>query len=174
MPTWCACGCGLRVQFKGCFKKGHQPAGTKRDPSGQIKAAHDKWNPVSNAKWNAINNPINNAINNPIYTAKRQKLEREAAEKSIAQMPDGEKPLTEAGAKVVAKEIMENVGNGWNTQAVAVEEFIGADDDKDYCPFYIGYTRRGLGEEALRWLTKRGAARRDADGNFTIDPQASP
>ena len=59
-------------------------------------------------------------------------------------MPDGEKPLTEAGAKVVAKEIMENVGNGWNTQAVAVEEFIGADDDKDYCPFYIGYTRRGL------------------------------
>ena len=158
MPNKCACGCGLRVEFKGCYKKGHQPAGTKRDPSGQIKASHDKWN----------------AINNPIYTAKRQKLEREAAEKSIAQMPDGEKPLTEAGAKVVAKEIMENVGNGWNTQAVAVEEFIGADDDKDYCPFYIGYTRRGLGEEALRWLTKRGAARRDADGNFTIDPQASP
>ena len=57
----CACDCGGRVQYTGCFKPGHQPVGTSRDPRGKIKASNTIWN------------PINNPINNPIYTAERQR-----------------------------------------------------------------------------------------------------
>ena len=49
MPSKCACGCGERVSQDGCYRKGHQPAGTSRDPQGKIKAA----DAISNAKNNA-------------------------------------------------------------------------------------------------------------------------
>lgn len=109
MPAWCKCGCQKQVQYPGSYRAGHQPAGTNRDPSGQIKAFLDK----------------------------KQKLEREAAEERIAQMPGDEKPLTQAGARVVAKEIMESVGDGWPTHGCAVEEYLCADNELDssrnYC-----------------------------------------
>ena len=41
----CACDCGGRFQFRGCFKPGHQPVGTSRDPRGKIKASNTIWNP---------------------------------------------------------------------------------------------------------------------------------
>ena len=69
MPTFCVCGCRKRVTFKGQYAKGHQPAGTSRDPDGKHKALNDKWGPITNAKWNSINNPKWNPINN----AKKQK-----------------------------------------------------------------------------------------------------
>ena len=93
MPTFCACGpgCLKRVSFKGMYAKGHQPAGTSRDPDGKHKALNDKWSPSMNAKWNPINNPkwnpINNPINNPIYNAKKQKRARDEATVRIAKMP---------------------------------------------------------------------------------------
>ena len=90
----CACDCGGRVQFRGCFKPGHQPVGTSRDPSGKIKASSDFWNPV--------NNPVNNA--------KVQKRAREEAEERIAQFSEFELPITEACAREKAQETMESVG----------------------------------------------------------------
>ena len=33
-------------------------------------------------------------------------------------------------------------------------------------PFYLGYTGRCLPDEALRWLTKRGASHEGDNGNF--------
>ena len=54
----CACDCGGRVQYAGCFKPGHQPVGTSRDPRGKIKASNTIWNPINNAIWNPINSAI--------------------------------------------------------------------------------------------------------------------
>ena len=144
MPSCCKCGCKKQVQYPGSYRAGHQPAGTNRDPSGEIKASSDKWNPINSAK--------------------KQKVEREAAEERIAQMPGDEKQLTQAGAGVVAKEIMESVGDGWPTHGCAVEEYLCADNELDssrnyFMAFYIGYTARGIEEEALCWLTKRGNSR---------------
>ena len=91
----CACDCGGRFQFRGCFKPGHQPVGTSRDPSGKIKAPNTIWNPIDNAIWNPTNHAIWtsiwNPINNPINSAKLQKRAREEAEKRIALMSKFEK-----------------------------------------------------------------------------------
>ena len=54
--------------------------------------------------------------------------------------------------------IMEHVGDGFDTQAVTLEEFLGINgsdqnpDDWGYS-LYWGYTSRMLADEALRWLT---------------------
>jgi hypothetical protein len=89
MPTYCACGCGLRVSYAGAYRKGHQPAGTSRDPEGKIKAA------------SAIHNPINNPINN----RKVQERARVENEERIAKMPKQEDVISEAGAAMLAKEL---------------------------------------------------------------------
>ena len=50
MPNYCMCGCRGFVSVKGAYCKGHQPAGTSRDPTGRIKANNDRTNPINNAK----------------------------------------------------------------------------------------------------------------------------
>ena len=86
MPVSCACGCRARVAFKGMYAKGHQPAGTSRDPDGKHKALNDKWGPITNAK--------------------KQKKYREENEARINAMGGDEKILTDDQAEKVAKDIM--------------------------------------------------------------------
>ena len=160
----CKCGCGRRVAYSGTYCAGHEPAGTSRDPHGKNKASNDKWNPInnpiSNAKWNPINSPKWGPINN----AKVQKRAEDEAVKRINEMSKNEKALTLAEAKQCVAVIMERVSGA--TQGVALEEYLD-----DWGPsFYWGYTSRSLADEDLRWLTTRGAAHADADGEYTINP----
>jgi hypothetical protein len=92
MPNLCACGCGLFVAASGAHRKGHNPPGVDRDPSGRIKANSDKSNP----------------FNNPIQRAKKQKREREEATERIAKFPNRvEELLSSEAATDVAKTILE-------------------------------------------------------------------
>ena len=168
MPNLCACGCGLFVAASGAHRKGHNPPGVDRDPSGRIKANSDKSNP----------------INNPIQYAKRKKREREEATERIAKFPNRvEELLSPEAAFDVAKTILE-------TQATAIvpmpilEELakeIGIDDVSSLpddwitlnqllwhaaISFYIGYTRQSLPDEALGWIGPRGSEKRDKNGDF--------
>ena len=166
----CKCGCGRRVAYSGTYCAGHEPAGTSRDPHGKIKAASAKSNPISNAKWNHINNPINNPINN----AKVQKRAFDEAMARINEMSKEEDPLTLEEATKEAADIMGHVGDGWYTHGADVEEFLGIDgsERRDVWSHsvYVGYTACAIADEALRWLTVRGAALADADGEYTIYP----
>ena len=143
MPTTCACGCPKRVTFKGMYAKGHQPAGTSRDPNGKSKALDDKWNPSKNLKWNPINTPINNA--------KKQKKYREENEARINAMGGDEKILTDDQAKKVATDIMYGEGAGKEP----LEDLIGKG-----C-FYFGYTKRTIKEEGLAFCSERAAQERN-------------
>ena len=180
MGAFCACGCGLRVSFKGVFRKNHQPAGTSRDPEGK------------EAALSAIHNP------------KVQKRAREEAEERIARMPKSEPMLTEAEAAAKAEQIMksEYVSDQMYTMGQPLGEWLGVDgsvpdrmdyhdderdhdDDSPFCdpesgepcappglsPFYVGYTGRSIQDEAMRWLTVRGASQQAEDGTF-VDPAA--
>ena len=55
MPSRCPCGCRTATGRVGVYVKGHQPAGTSRDPLGKVRASRMKWNPIKNKKWNPIN-----------------------------------------------------------------------------------------------------------------------
>ena len=45
MPSRCPCGCGRRaVKGSGIYVKGHQPAGTSRDPLGKDHAHNAAYN----------------------------------------------------------------------------------------------------------------------------------
>ena len=125
------------------------PAGTSCDPHGKIKAA--------------------NAKNN----AKVQKRAEDENVKRINEMSKNEKALTLAEAKQCVAVIMGRVSGA--TQGVALEEYLLVDGcdhySDDWAPsFYWGYTSRSLADEDLRWLTTRGAAHADADGEYTINP----
>ena len=144
MPSKCKCGkCGLNVPFSGMYRKGCNPAGTSRDPQGKMKAANDRSN------------------------AKVQKRARDEAVARINEFSKVEKALTLAEADEKAEVIMGHVGDGWNTHGADVEEFLGIDgserrDDWSHS-VYVGYTACAIADEALRWLTVRGAALADAD-----------
>ena len=187
MPgTGCACGCGLRVSRKGVFRKNHQPAGTSRDPEGKEKAA------------NAISNPISNPIWNPISNGRVQERAREEAEERIAKMPKSEPMLTEAEAAAKAEQIMKSectmgctLGErlGVDGPMPTCMDYHDAErdhhDDSPFCDpesgepcaphdlssVYVGYTGRSIKDEALRWLTVRGASPQGEDGTF-VDPAA--
>jgi hypothetical protein len=157
MGAMCECGCGGRVSYRGTYRPGHAPAGTSRDPHGKIKAA----DAISNAKWN------------PIRSAKVQKRAEDEAVKRINEFSPNEKALTLAEAKQCVAVIMERVSRA--TQGVALEEFLLVDASDHYSDdwgpsFYWGYTSRSLADEDLRWLTVRGTAGQDADGEYTINP----
>ena len=101
-----------------------------------------------------------------------QERAREEAVKRIALMSKFEKPITWADAVALAREIMESVGE--NTMGVTVEEFLNINCHTEPFPFYLGYTGRCLLDEALRWLTVRGASPEDDDGNFVEPKEAQP
>ena len=151
MPAECRCLCGGQVAYKGMYRRGHAPAGTPCDPHGKQKAA--------------------SAVNN----AKVQKRALDENVRRISEMCKDEKVLTLEEAIKWAANIMEHVGDGFDTQAVTLEEFLGIDgsdqnpDDWGYS-LYWGYTSRMLADEALCWLTMRGAAGQDADGEYTLNP----
>ena len=170
MPSVCACGvCGLRVYTNGVYRKGHQPAGTSRDPQGMAKANHDIWNPTTNGMV--------------------KERARVAAVARIAKMPKGESMLTEADAKAEAERIMTastSVGRSLEEQlglehsrtlkGVVMDYRDDQRDHEDDSPLvhpesgepllppglrgvhapYFGYTARAIEDEALRWLTVRG------------------
>jgi hypothetical protein len=173
MPAFCACGCGLQVAASGAHRKGHNPPGVDRDPSGRIKANNDK------------SNPFNNPINYPIQFAKKQKREREEATERIAKFPNRvEELLSSEAATDVAKTILEKQATAIVPRPILEElaKEIGIDDVSrlpldDWLTlnqlfthaavsFYIGYTRQSLPAEALCWITPRGKAKRDENGDF--------
>ena len=144
MPAECACNkCGLRVTFKGMYRKGCNPAGTSRDPQGKMKAANDR--------------------NSPIHNAKVQKRARDEHMARINEFSKVEKGLTLEEADEKAEGIMGHVGDGWNTHGADVEEFLGIDGserrDNWSHSVYVGYTACAIADEALRWLTPRGLSR---------------
>ena len=169
MPTLCACGCGLPVATSGAYRKGHNPPGVDRDPSGRIKALNDKWSP----------------INNPIRRAKKQKREREEATERIAKFPNRvEELLSSEAATDVAKTILEKQATAIVPRPIleVLAKEIGIDDVSrlpldDWLTlnqlfthaavsFYIGYTRQSLPAEALCWIGPRGSEKRDKNGDF--------
>ena len=86
-------------------------------------------------------------------------------------MSKSEAMFTFAEAKETAKEIMQGVGNGWDTQTVAVEEFLLIDGNNCYqqdkrTAVYVGYTARCLEDESLRFLTMRGCNLQNPDGTY--------
>ena len=120
------------------YRRGHAPAGTPCDPHGKQKAA--------------------SAVNN----AKVQKRAFDEAMARINEMCSEEDPLTLEEATKEAADIMGHVGDGWYTHGADVEEFLGIDgserrDDWSHS-VYVGYTACAIADEALRWLTVRGAA----------------
>eukprot|EP00324_Dicrateria_rotunda_P011324 CAMPEP_0206174652 /NCGR_PEP_ID=MMETSP1474-20131121/52699_1 /ASSEMBLY_ACC=CAM_ASM_001110 /TAXON_ID=97495 /ORGANISM="Imantonia sp., Strain RCC918" /LENGTH=297 /DNA_ID=CAMNT_0053584359 /DNA_START=89 /DNA_END=979 /DNA_ORIENTATION=- len=158
MPNTCACGCGLRVSFKGVYRKDHQPAGTSRDPEGKSKERNDHhnqiWGPISSAK-----------------VQERARLENEAR---IANMAKSEGILSESDAATLAEEISTTAtGALLHGRTVTIEELVGIVHHEDGNPhktnyncIYFGYTARHILDEYLRFLTARGALRLDDNGDI--------
>jgi hypothetical protein len=138
----CACGrCGLRVAYRGVYRKGHQPFGTSRDPDGKQKIAND----------------IKNPINNPIKSLKR-KIELRA---------DSEAFLIEHGrtgilTDILRMEIVEAIStdrslfDGHTDERPHGKSLDDLFADPTFCG-YLGETMRTLIEEAYTWLTERGS-----------------
>jgi len=165
MPSRCPCGCGRFVKGSGIYVKGHQPAGTSRDPLGKDKAHNDRnnpiWNPINNPIWNPINNPIYSPIYSPIYNpiyAKKRKMERRA---------DAEAYLLEHGRTgILSTSKRRAIAEGIATDRSLFDDHPderlhgkSLDDlfaDESFCG-YIGETMRTLENEGLRWLSERGS-----------------
>ena len=141
MPSRCPCGCRTATGRVGVYVKGHQPAGTSRDPLGKARAINKKYNPINNKKW-----------------SKKRKTERRK---------DAEAYLIKHGRTG----ILSNTERQGIAQSIATDRTLFDDDpderlhgkslddlfaDPTFCG-YLGETMRSLGEEALRWLTKRGS-----------------
>ena len=159
--TKCECGCGKGVQFKGHYRKKCQPAGTPRDPTGKVKRSNAKHNPKNNAKWHPITNPITNAKWNPVWnpiTSAIRKKERHANAEAWMIENGNDKVLTD----VVRDDIVLTIAkspitfNGFDDERLHNKSLEELFKDPDFC-CYIGMTKRSLGEEALRWLSERGA-----------------
>ena len=174
MPSFCPCkecvasGAPKQVAYAGCYAKGHAPPGQSNDPEGKVKAQNDRNNPPNNAKV--------------------QKRAREENEARISEFSN-EGVLSEPEADELVTEILSNVGEPpFHTGGITVDEFLTGGRSSfpprmDYeslaaCPqlwepglpaIYLGYTGRAIPDEALRWLTMRGASQQDENGNF-VDP----
>ena len=141
MPAECRCLCGGQVAYKGMYRRGHAPAGTPCDPHGKQKAA--------------------SAVNN----AKVQKRALDENVRRISEMCKDEKVLTLEEAIKWAADIMEHVGDGFDTQAVTLEEFLGINgsdqnpDDWGYS-LYWGYTSRMLNPGKLEYTLNPGKLNR--------------
>ena len=141
MPAECRWLCGGQVAYKGMYRRGHAPAGTPCDPHGKQKAA--------------------SAVNN----AKVQKRALDENVRRISEMCKDEKVLTLEEAIKWAADIMEHVGDGFDTQAVTLEEFLGINgsdqnpDDWGYS-LYWGYTSRMLNPGKLEYTLNPGKLNR--------------
>ena len=158
MPNYCECGCGLFVQCKGAYHKGHNPPGVDRDPSGRIKEYSDKSYPIQG----------------PIQRAKKQKRDHEEAVERIKGMPNDEGVMSAEAAQEFAKTILNAPANSIVPERILkqVTEAMDLDDlsdeatfdqvlDLSEASFYVGYTGQALEDEALRWLTLRGTEKLD-------------
>ena len=167
MPSFCEEKCGNTVSKKGmrCQPCALRISGSAKGTAA-YKAAKDPQGKGAAA------DVISQAKSNPKSNLKMQKRRREEAVPRIQAMSENEDVLTLAEARDLACQIMLGVspfdGNG-----LTLESYLGL-DTASIAPLsgwgvYFGYTARLLEEEALRWLTTRGASWQDADGNF-IDP----
>jgi hypothetical protein len=162
MPNKCACGCGQRVAFAGCYRKGHQPLGTPCDRAGKHKAHND------------INNPINNPINGPINNKRVQEAARVENEERITKMCKDEPYITEAMACSIAETLSTSplpIFKGLTLEELLQLASDLGQSEADAYAFYFGYTGRQIVVEYLRFLTERGASQQDEHGTF-IDPSA--
>jgi len=131
------CGYDEHVGCKGCCRKGQQPPGTPCDPTGKRKA--------NNAIYNPIHNPINSL---------RRKLAYCAA---------SEAHLLEEGRIIINEEDREAIAIQLATDRCSWDSRLhdkSLDDlyaDGTFCG-YLGETKRGLDDKALRWLTQRGSS----------------
>ena len=153
----------------------------------RLKKGEPGYETSARAKYNAENNPKNNAKNN----AKRQERAREEATERIAKFPNRvEELLSSEAATDVAKTILEKQATAIVPMPIleALAKEIGIDDvsrlPADWLTlnqlflhaavsFYIGYTRQCLPDEALCWITPRGKAKRDENGDFIATGERS-
>ena len=128
--------CGLkRVAHAGmACKPCSKASGELNDPHGKSKANNDRNNPV-----------------NSMAVQKRAAAENEAR---LAKMNKSEKALTDAEAAAVAEEISTTATH--EMQGCTFEENMSVHIGLKIS-FYLGYTRRSIQNEYLRFLTERGA-----------------
>ena len=179
MPSRCACGeCDRFVKGSGIFVKGHQPAGTSNDPLGKQKAANDANDAKvqQRAREEAEERIAKMPKSEPMLT------EAEAAEKAEEIMECVGDTINTSGCTVE-----EWLGvDGWVPPCMDYPDaerdhdddspFVNPESGEPLAPpglssFYVGYTARAIPDEALRWLTVRGASQQAEDGTFT-DPTA--
>lgn len=145
MPSRCPCGCGRAVKGLGIYVKGHQPAGTSRDPLGKEKADNDRKNPI----YNPINNPIN---------AKKRKTERRADAEAYL-LEHGRTGILSTSERRAIAEVTATDRSLFDDHPDERLHGKSLDDlfaDESFCG-YIGETKRTLEIEALRWLSERGS-----------------
>ena len=130
MPDKCACDCGKIVEFKGVYRKDHQPAGTSRDPEGKAKLANDKWNPILG----------------PIY---RAKLKKQCLEKDLQYIREH----PECGNLQKEEELGNLIDFLLNSRCIV--EFPSSTLPQllegEFIIAYIELTFRVLSQEDLRW-----------------------
>ena len=183
MPSRCACGeCGRFVKGSGIFVKGHQPAGTSNDPLGKQKAANDANSAANNAK---VQQRAREEAEERIAKMPKSEpmlTEAEAAEKAEEIMECVGDTINTSGCTVE-----EWLGvDGWVPPCMDYPDaerdhdddspFVNPESGEPLAPpglssFYVGYTARAIPDEALRWLTERGASQQAEDGTF-VDPTA--
>ena len=143
------CGCGGFVSVKGSYRKGHQPAGTSRDPTGRIQVHNDRNNPIYNPIYNPINNPINN---------KKRKIQRRADAEAYL-IEHGRTGILSTPERVaIAKDIAtdRSLFDDHPDERLHGKSLDDLFADESFCG-YIGETMRTLEIEGLRWLSERGS-----------------
>jgi hypothetical protein len=103
-----------------------------------------------------------------------QERARVDAEERIAKMAKREDIISEADAATLAKELSTTATG--SLRGCTLEELTGLYAEDGYpntasdlpyqCAFYVGYTRRFILDEHLRWLTTRGTAKLNEDGSI--------
>ena len=169
MPSKCACGCKWLVRAKGHFYGDH----ATNPPAANTFLAQAQ---AADRRYNGDENPNYGKAK---ANAKVQERARVDAEERIAKMPKSEPMLTEAEAAAKAAQIMESeyVDDQMNTRGRSLEKWLGIvgrvppESGEPSAPraqwaFYFGYTGRTLPDEAMRWLTKRGASEQLEDGSY--------
>ena len=136
MPSRCPCGCRTATGRVGVYVKGHQPAGTSRDPLGKVRANNKKWNPINSKKRETERRKDAEAyLIKHGRTGILSNTERQGIAHSIA-----------------TDRTLFDDDHDERLHGKSLDDLFA---DPTFCG-YLGETMRSLGEEALRWLTPRG------------------
>ena len=155
---------------------------------GYETSARAKSNAKNNAKQPRKGDPgyetSARAKSNAKNNAKVQKRAREEATERISKMPRrSEDVLSPEAAFEVAKMILRKSATAIIpprilkvlAKAIGIDKLSQLDDgvtlngilSRTAASFYVGYTRRCLPDEALRWLTERGLEMQDENGEWS-------